>query len=115
MLLSKAILGAVAAPMVLSLSSFSKHEDLLVTRFEPESLQSIEVELLLRACSGSREDQDVCQGAFLSRRHSYHNCKNSGGRCCALQRNGSGGLDVDKGRGGEDCGYCFSGKCKREK
>lgn len=37
--------------------------------------------------------------------------KNSGGKCCATNSDGSGGIDVKNGIGREDCGYCFSGKC----
>jgi hypothetical protein len=41
------------------------------------------------------------------------NSKAIGGKCCALNADGSGGVDTNKG-GGERCGYCFSGKCTED-
>ncbi|KAI9704132.1 MAG: hypothetical protein M1836_006993 [Candelina mexicana] len=63
-----------------------------------------------KACSGSRSDTDVCEGKKLQKQHSFHNCSNQGGKCCALNADGSGGLPATGN--GEDCGYCYSGKCK---
>ncbi|KAH8653535.1 hypothetical protein BX600DRAFT_501124 [Xylariales sp. PMI_506] len=63
------------------------------------------------SCSGDRGDGDVCGGKKLQPQNSFHNCGNSGGKCCALNADGSGGINVNQG-GGENCGYCFSGKCK---
>ncbi|KAI9832623.1 MAG: hypothetical protein M1826_001573 [Phylliscum demangeonii] len=63
-------------------------------------------------CSGSRHEDEVCGGKKLQKQNSFHNCKNSGGKCCALDADGSKGINVDLGGGSEDCGFCFSGKCK---
>ncbi|KAL1853742.1 hypothetical protein Plec18167_005049 [Paecilomyces lecythidis] len=64
-----------------------------------------------KGCSGDRTEDDICGGKKLQAQNSFHNCKNSGGKCCASNSDGSGGLDVKNGLGREDCGYCFSGKC----
>ncbi|RCI09750.1 hypothetical protein L249_3931 [Ophiocordyceps polyrhachis-furcata BCC 54312] len=37
---------------------------------------------------------------------------NRNGKCCAKNKDGSGGMDVPRGGGREDCGFCFTGKCK---
>ncbi|KAE8391178.1 hypothetical protein BDV23DRAFT_171773 [Aspergillus alliaceus] len=64
-----------------------------------------------RGCSGDRKDTDVCGGKKLAEQNSFHNCASkNNGKCCAKNKDGSGGIDVNKG-GGENCGYCFSGKC----
>ncbi|OGM41689.1 hypothetical protein ABOM_009883 [Aspergillus bombycis] len=64
-----------------------------------------------KSCSGERKDSDTCGGKKLATQNSFHNCKTiTKGKCCAKNSDGSGGIDVNKG-GGENCGYCFSGKC----
>ncbi|OAA82437.1 hypothetical protein LEL_01982 [Akanthomyces lecanii RCEF 1005] len=89
-----------------------------------------------KGCSGSRKNSDKCGGNRLGPQNSFHNwyvdfsaamtilaaqrltapalpnfSKGRSGKCCAKNKNGSGGLDVNKGQGREDCGFCFSGKC----
>ncbi|EFR00377.1 hypothetical protein MGYG_03379 [Nannizzia gypsea CBS 118893] len=66
----------------------------------------------LKGCSGSRTNGDHCSGRRLGPQNSFRNCKNRDGRCCAKNKDGTGGLDVGHGMGREDCGFCFSGKCK---
>ncbi|QPG97840.1 hypothetical protein C2857_006928 [Epichloe festucae Fl1] len=66
-----------------------------------------------KGCSGERKPEDKCTGKKLKIQNSFHNCKTkTKGKCCAKNSDGSEGLDVDKGQGREDCGYCFTGKCK---
>ncbi|KAM4062091.1 hypothetical protein HRG_008943 [Hirsutella rhossiliensis] len=65
-----------------------------------------------KSCSGSRTSSDRCSGKRLRPQHSWHNCNNQSGKCCAINKDGSGGMDVKKGLGREDCGYCFGGKCQ---
>ncbi|MCJ1240989.1 hypothetical protein MMC14_008993 [Varicellaria rhodocarpa] len=65
-----------------------------------------------KGCSKRRLTSDVCEGKKLQPQHSFHNCGNAGGKCCALNKDGSGGIALSDGAGREDCGYCFSGKCK---
>ncbi|KAI9724987.1 MAG: hypothetical protein M1812_000263 [Candelaria pacifica] len=64
----------------------------------------------LKACSGDRKDSDVCEGKKLRKQNSFHNCSSNDGKCCAKEKDGSGGQPATGN--GEDCGYCFSGKCK---
>ncbi|KAI9704915.1 MAG: hypothetical protein M1836_006695 [Candelina mexicana] len=63
-----------------------------------------------KACSGDRTEDDVCQGKKLQPQNSFHNCGNQGGKCCAANADGTGGLPTSSGGNREDCGYCFSGK-----
>ncbi|KAI9724525.1 MAG: hypothetical protein M1812_000593 [Candelaria pacifica] len=63
-----------------------------------------------KACSGDRKESDVCEGKKLRKQNSFHNCSNQDGKCCAKEKDGSGGQPATGN--GEDCGYCFSGKCK---
>ncbi|GAB0132748.1 hypothetical protein EsDP_00001175 [Epichloe bromicola] len=65
-----------------------------------------------KSCSGRRVKADKCSGRRLGPQNSFHNCKNRDGKCCAKNKDGSGGLDASRGQGREDCGYCFTGKCK---
>ncbi|EQL03792.1 hypothetical protein G6O67_003344 [Ophiocordyceps sinensis] len=65
-----------------------------------------------KGCSGQRNSEDKCSGKRLGPQNSFHNCKNRAGKCCARNKDGSGGLDASRGQGREDCGYCFTGKCK---
>ncbi|KJZ74698.1 hypothetical protein HIM_05815 [Hirsutella minnesotensis 3608] len=65
-----------------------------------------------KGCSGERKHEDKCSGKRLSPQNSFHNCKNRDGKCCAKNKDGTGGLDASRGQGREDCGYCFTGKCK---
>ncbi|KYK62058.1 hypothetical protein DCS_03203 [Drechmeria coniospora] len=65
-----------------------------------------------KGCSGQRTNEDKCSGRRLGPQNSFHNCKNRDGKCCAKNKDGSGGLDASRGVGREDCGYCFTGKCK---
>ncbi|KAK5994445.1 hypothetical protein PT974_04919 [Cladobotryum mycophilum] len=65
-----------------------------------------------KSCSSIRTNSDKCTGKRLGPQNSWHNCKNRDGKCCAAHKDGSGGQDVARGQGREDCGYCFSGKCK---
>ncbi|KAK5994750.1 hypothetical protein PT974_03133 [Cladobotryum mycophilum] len=65
-----------------------------------------------KSCSSTRASTDICGGKKLQKQNSWHNCNNSGGKCCATNADGSGGMDISKGLGREDCGYCFSAKCK---
>ncbi|KAF7627491.1 hypothetical protein F9C07_2227011 [Aspergillus flavus] len=65
-----------------------------------------------KSCSGQRQHADKCSGKRLGPMNSFHNCKNMDGKCCALNKDGSGALDVSRGQGREDCGFCFTGKCK---
>ncbi|EZF31030.1 hypothetical protein H101_05352 [Trichophyton interdigitale H6] len=66
----------------------------------------------LKVCSGERKSEDRCSGKRLGPQNSFHNCKNRDGKCCAKNKDGSGGLDASKGQGRDDCGFCFTGKCK---
>ena len=84
-----------------------------------------------KSCSGQRQHADKCSGKRLGPMNSFHNwsdinrplmtsstltlyihSKNMDGKCCALNKDGSGALDVSRGQGREDCGFCFTGKCK---
>ncbi|KAJ3481755.1 hypothetical protein NLG97_g7745 [Lecanicillium saksenae] len=65
-----------------------------------------------KGCSGARKEGDKCSGKKLGPQNSFHNCKNRDGKCCAKNKDGSGGLDANHGQGREDCGFCFTGKCK---
>ncbi|PFH59616.1 hypothetical protein XA68_12103 [Ophiocordyceps unilateralis] len=65
-----------------------------------------------KECSGTRSAEDKCSGKRAKPQNSFHNCKNTDGKCCAKNKDGSGGLDVSRGQGRDDCGYCFTGKCK---
>ncbi|KAM4057257.1 hypothetical protein HRG_004087 [Hirsutella rhossiliensis] len=65
-----------------------------------------------KGCSGQRNGEDKCSGKRLGPQNSFHNCKNRDGKCCAKNKDGSGGLDASRGQGREDCGFCFTGKCK---
>lgn len=86
-----------------------------------------------KGCSGTRASSDKCYGKRLGPQNSFHNwyvtreslsgpslvgqrlknrSKNRDGKCCAKNKDGSGGLDASKGQGREDCGFCFTGKCK---
>ncbi|KAK3293841.1 uncharacterized protein B0H64DRAFT_374707 [Chaetomium fimeti] len=68
-----------------------------------------------RGCSGHRRQNDVCKGNALFKMNSRHNCYRRGGHCCAKSKNGDYGIQVTSGtQSGEDCGYCFSGKCRAE-
>ena len=41
---------------------------------------------------------------------------NADGGCCAKNKNRDYGVPVSNGnKKGEDCGYCFTGKCKVER
>ena len=39
--------------------------------------------------------------------------QSAGGHCCARDKEGRYGMDVRKGLGREDCGYCFTGYCEK--
>ncbi|POR32482.1 Uncharacterized protein TPAR_07312 [Tolypocladium paradoxum] len=65
-----------------------------------------------KGCGTDRSHSDKCSGKKLRKQNSFHNCKNGDGKCCAKNADGTGGIDVKDGLGREDCGYCFSGKCK---
>ncbi|KAE8422567.1 hypothetical protein BDV36DRAFT_245429 [Aspergillus pseudocaelatus] len=64
-----------------------------------------------KGCSGVRKHEDRCSGKRLREMNSFHDCKQMG-KCCAKNKDGSGGVDVSRGQGREDCGFCFTGKCK---
>lgn len=63
--------------------------------------------------SGQREEADERKGKVLGPQNSFHNCKNRGGKCCAKNKGGTGGLDASAGQRREDCGFCFARKCKK--
>ncbi|PHH91252.1 hypothetical protein CDD83_1169 [Cordyceps sp. RAO-2017] len=65
-----------------------------------------------KGCSGNRESSDHCTGKKLGPQNSFHNCKGRDGKCCSKNKDGSEGLDASKGQGREDCGFCWTGKCK---
>ncbi|MCJ1269762.1 hypothetical protein MMC22_009655 [Lobaria immixta] len=69
-----------------------------------------------KGCSGNRLNNEVCQGGFIARMNSYHNCFRAGGHCCARNKNRDYGITVSNSmQSREDCGYCFSGNCKAER
>ncbi|KAI0884569.1 uncharacterized protein GGS22DRAFT_144179 [Annulohypoxylon maeteangense] len=109
-------LGVLATSVAFTTATMSLPSESLGDSLLPKANVGIESEpARARKCSGRREIGDVCQGNFLSIRHSFHNCERKvHGKCCALYRNGSGGLDVKKRPQGEDCGFCFGGKCELE-
>ncbi|RSL82710.1 hypothetical protein CEP51_004989 [Fusarium floridanum] len=65
-----------------------------------------------KGCSGNRLNTDECQGNRIRAFNSFHNCQSAGGHCCAREKTREYGLDVRKGIGREDCGYCYTGYCK---
>ncbi|KAE8363280.1 hypothetical protein BDV27DRAFT_130187 [Aspergillus caelatus] len=65
-----------------------------------------------KGCSGARKYEDKCSGKRLGEMNSFHGCLQREGKCCAKNKDGSGGQDVKRGQGREDCGFCFTGKCK---
>ncbi|KAB8223028.1 hypothetical protein BDV33DRAFT_167773 [Aspergillus novoparasiticus] len=65
-----------------------------------------------KGCSGQRKHEDKCSGKRLGPMNSFHGCKETNGKCCAKYKDGSGALDASRGQGREDCGFCFTGKCK---
>ncbi|KAL2016691.1 hypothetical protein VTK56DRAFT_3193 [Thermocarpiscus australiensis] len=69
-----------------------------------------------KGCSKHRKQGDVCKGRVLAKMNSRHNCYHKkSGHCCAKNKNGDYGIDVTSStQSGEDCGYCFSGKCRAE-
>lgn len=75
-------------------------------------LLSLFFSLVSSKCSLERQKDDRCSGKKLGPQNSFHNCKNRDGKCCSKNKDGSGGLDVKDGMGREDCGFCFTGKCK---
>jgi hypothetical protein len=85
-----------------------------------------------KGCSGQREVGDKCSGKNWGHKTpsitGTEHCnpyyipslvgqrlticsKNWAGKCCAKNKDGSGGLDASRGQGREDCGFCFSGEC----
>ncbi|KAE8140411.1 hypothetical protein BDV38DRAFT_269015 [Aspergillus pseudotamarii] len=64
-----------------------------------------------KGCSGHRNRADNCMGNSLGEMNSFHDCKQMAGKCCAKTRDGRFAVDVRKGLGREDCGFCFTGKC----
>ncbi|PHH75916.1 hypothetical protein CDD80_1951 [Ophiocordyceps camponoti-rufipedis] len=55
-----------------------------------------------KSCSGTRSNEDKCTGKRLGPQNSFSNCKNRAGKCCAENKDGSGGLDVSRGLGRDD-------------
>lgn len=82
-----------------------------------------------KGCSGQRQFTDKCQGTLIGQMDSFKDwsdtftptylsstnfvySKDKGGKCCSKKEKGNGGLDLGRGQGREDCGYCYSERCK---
>ncbi|PHH66058.1 hypothetical protein CDD81_583 [Ophiocordyceps australis] len=77
-----------------------------------ETLPRVKVLETRHTCGSYRARSDVCTGRRLGPQNSFSNCKNRQGKCCAKYKEGSGGINVGKAIGREDCGFCFTGSCK---
>jgi len=65
-----------------------------------------------KECSGQRQSTEICTGKGLGVQNSFKACKDRFGKCCA-NKDSSGGLDINnENLSREDCGYCFTKKCK---
>ncbi|KAJ3489410.1 hypothetical protein NLG97_g6004 [Lecanicillium saksenae] len=85
--------------LALAMAAFASAAVVPEEEFSPA--EAVNVLEARKGCSGSRKATDECGGKLLRAQNSFHNCGNQGGKCCAENKDGSGGINVGLGGGSE--------------